>query len=112
MLSEEIRKELEKIEITAEEIERVESILSKYDILSNELVKELYSDMNTRRAMKNKGFWDDKTTGLEFANRYLGEGKVDVTRQRLWIKGDKVRIYFDITVDEQFLVPGNWVKIK
>ncbi len=112
MLKEEIRKELEKMEVAQEEIERAKSILGKYRTLTNELVKDLYSDATTRRSMKAKKLWDDKTTGLEFEKRYLGEGKVEISKQILWAKGDKIRIYFDVTVDGQFTTTSNFIKIK
>lgn len=112
MLNEEIRKELEKMEISAEEIERAENILKRNTELTEELVKELYSNADTRRSMKSNKMWHDKTSGLEFKDRYLGKGKVEITRQKLWAKGDKIRIYFDVTVDGHFSTTSNWIKIK
>lgn len=111
MLEKGIKKELLEMGFE-EEVERAEGILSKYNELTEELVKDMYNDRDIRRAMKSRKMWNDKDLGVEMFKRYLGEGKVEISRQKLWAKGDKVRIYFDILVDDIFEITGSWIKVK
>lgn len=111
MLNKEIREELVRLQIAEEEIQRAERVIAKYSTINREMAKSLYENTDTRRSMKAKNMWDSKTTGIEMQDRYLGNAECEVVRQKLWIKEDKIRIYFDIEVDGLFKETGNWIKI-
>ena len=102
MLNEEIRKELEKMEVEVEKIQRADEVISGYDKVTKLIVEEMYSDRDIRRRMKNQNAWNDKDMTLELGERYKGKGNIEVTRQKLWANYGKVRVYFDITIDEEY----------
>lgn len=108
----EIREKLENLEVSNEEIERAESILKKYSGINREFAANLYNDNNFRRKLKAKNLWDSKTTGINFNERYLGKAECKVTKQNVWAKGNKIRIYFDILVDDEFLITGHYIEIN
>jgi len=112
MLNKEIREELERLEIAKEEIERAENVLAKYNEVNRKFTAKMYDNRDLRRAMKNRKLWDDKDFSLTLEERYLGEGKCEVTRQKLWAKGDKVRIYFDVKVDGIFESNSHYIVLK
>jgi hypothetical protein len=107
----EIREKLEKLGIVKEEIERAESILKKYSGINREFAVSLYNDNNFRRKLKAKNLWSGEM-GIDFNDRYLGKAECKVVKQNLWVKGNKVRLYFDILVDDEFLSTGHYVELK
>ena len=110
MLDEQIKKELE--EMGVEQIEKIENKLKNSAKLTNELIESLYSDNTAKRAMKGRGVWNDEYDDrIEMKDRYTGEGKIEITRQKLWVKEGKIRLYFDVTLDGQFK-EKNCIKIK
>lgn len=108
----EIREKLEKLGIVKEEIERAESILKKYSGINREFAANLYNDNNFRRKLKAKNLWNSEDMGIDFNERYLGMAECKVTKQNVWVKGNKVRLYFDILVDDEFLSTGHYVELK
>lgn len=107
----EIRERLENLEVSTEEIERAESILKKYSGINREFAANLYNDNNFRRKLKAKNLWNSEM-GIDFNERYLGKAECKVTKQNLWSKGNKTRIYFDILVDGEFLSTGHYIEIN
>jgi hypothetical protein len=108
----EIREKLEKLEVSNEEIERAESILKKCSGINREFVANLYNDNNFRRKIKAKNLWNSEDMGIDFNERYLGNAECKVTKQNVWVKGNKVRLYFDVTVDGMFTSTGHYVELK
>jgi len=111
MLNTNIRETLENLKVSAEEIERVESIIAKYSTVNRTIIKSLYEDASIRRTMKSNGLWDSKTTGIEFEERYLGKAECEVIRQKLWTGGNKIRVYFDVEVDGLIKDAGRFINI-
>jgi hypothetical protein len=108
----EIREKLENLGIVKEEIERAENILAKYNKANREFAASLYNDNNFRRKIKAKNLWNSEDMGIDFNERYLGKAECRVTKQNLWSKGNKTRIYFDILVDDEFLSTGHYIEIN
>jgi hypothetical protein len=108
----EIREKLENLGIVKEEIERAENILAKYNKVNKEFATSLYNDNNFRRKIKANNLWNSEDMGIEFNNRYLGKAECKVTKQKVWAKGNKVRLYFDVTVDGMFTSTGHYVELK
>jgi hypothetical protein len=108
----EIREKLEKLGIVKEEIERAENILSKYNKVNREFAESLYDDNNLRRKIKANKLWNSEYIGIELNSRYLGKAECKVTKQNVWAKGNKVRLYFDVTVDGMFTSTGHYVELK
>lgn len=112
MLDTNIREELVNLKVDEVEIKKVEGVLAKYNGINKEVAGDLYEDKDMRRRMKNNKLWDDKTfKEIPLSERYLGEGNCEITRQKLWVKADKIRIYFDIEIDE-ILTLSKFIKIK
>lgn len=112
MLDKDIREKLEEMGIATEDIERAENILAKFNGINREFTGRLYDDKETRRAMKARGLWNDKDFGIPKEERYLGEGKCEVIKQKLWANYGKVRIYFDVLVDGEILSRNHYIAIK
>jgi hypothetical protein len=108
----EIREKLENLEVSTEEIERAESILKKYSGINREFAASLYNDNKFRRKIKANNLWNSEDMGIEFNSRYLGKAECKVTKQNVWAKGNKVRLYFDVTVDGMFVSTGHYVELK
>lgn len=108
----EIREKLESLGIAKEEIERAENVLAKYNGTNREFAASLYNDNNIRRKMKANNLWNSKDMGIEFNSRYLGKAECKVTKQNVWAKGNKVRLYFDVTVDGMFVSTGHYIEIN
>lgn len=112
MLDKKIRKELERLQVSEEEIQNTENILNKFSTVNRTIIEELYDDKNIRRTMKANGLWDDKTSGISLEERYLGKAECRVTRQKLWVKGSNMRVYFDIEIDGIISDTDRWIKIS
>ena len=109
----EIREKLENLGIAKEEIERAENILAKYNEVNREFAVSLYNDNNLRRKIKANKLWNSEyNVGIELNSRYLGKAECKVTKQNVWAKGNKVRLYFDVTVDGMFVSTGHYVELK
>lgn len=112
VLNNNIKEELETLGIEVSEIEKAETILAKYSTVNREFTARMYDNKNLRRAMKSRKLWNDKDFGISAEDRYLGKGECKVTRQKLWAKADKIRIYFDVLVDGEISSKDHWIKIK
>lgn len=112
MLENKIREGLEKLEIAEEEIRRAQKVIAKYSTVNREFTARMYDDKELRRAMKARKLWNDKDLGVAMENRYLAEGRCEVTRQKLWANGDKVRVYFDVKVDGMFESTGHYIDLR
>ena len=108
----EIREKLENLEVSTEEIERAESILKKYSGINREFAASLYNDNKFRRKIKANNLWNSEDMGIKFNSRYLGKAECKVTKQNVWAKGNKVRLYFDVTVDGMFTSSGHYVELN
>ncbi len=108
----EIREKLENLGIVKEEIERAENILAKYNKANREFAAGLYNDNRFRRKLKAKNLWNSEDMGIDFNERYLGNAECKVTKQNVWAKGNKVRLYFDVTVDGMFTSTGHYIELK
>ena len=102
MLDKEIKKRLQELKVSKEEIERIEKVLKDSSGLTNELIEDIYDDKDSRRILKARGLWNSKDFGIEMKERYLGEGKVKIVKQNLWENYGKVRVYFNVALDESF----------
>ena len=111
MLEKKIREELEKLQVSEENIQNAEKVLNRFSTVNREIVEGLYEDKNIRRTMKAKNLWDSITSGIALEERYLGKAECKVTKQKLWVKGDHIRIYFDIIVDGIIEDTGRWIKV-
>lgn len=115
MLDKDIREKLEEMGIAIEDIERAENILAKFNginSINREFIGRLYDNKETRRAMKARGLWNDKDFGIPKEERYLGEGKCEIIKQKLWVNYGKVRIYFDVLVDGEILSRNHYIAIR
>lgn len=112
MLDKNIREKLEEMGIATEDIERAERILAKFNGINRKFIGRLYDYKETRRAMKSRGLWNNKDSGIPIEERYLGEGKCEVLNQKLWANYGKVRIYFDVLVDGEILSRNHYIVIR
>lgn len=111
MLDAKIKQELEKLHVSEEDIQNAERIINKFSTVNREIIEELYDDKNKRRTIKSNNLWDSSTSGISLQERYLGKAECEVTKQKLWVKGDHIRIYFDIKVDGIIEDTGRWIKV-
>lgn len=109
LLDKEIAKEIKELGYEMK-IERANEILNNKTIFNEELVNMMYSE--NRRTLKANNLWDSKTMGIKFEERYLGNKNIEIANQKLWIKEDKIRVYFDLVIDKVIVNKGHYIKIK
>lgn len=112
MLNKEVREQLIELWISEEMLVKAEKVLAKYNGINRDIISELYKNADTRRMMKNRKMWNDKDFGLTTEQRYLGEAKCEVTRQKVWTGGNKVRLYFDVLVDGIYPSKSHYIELR